>query len=1368
MQAGQDDQAGDPHVLVQQLVRELEQTHHLCIQAKQRIPPNGRDETGLSGLIGRELLRLTTQSAAYVTQHPRAFALIAPELLRLGDQFRAINEYKAAAVCFYGRILGHYQPQGEKGHDALSVQATFGLALCRFQTAKGLCTSRSDAFVRLPGTLERLLDALALLCTGLETAVQLEVSEPHGFAWLVLNGTVLLYSMARPLQLLGFEAEVVHALKLSLLTLESTVSLCTTRYIKWRVQLYAAVCDCYEAMALKGGNAKHWTKAATACAEQALKTVLRLRKEEELDLPLPSDVAQTLDQVQTTADMLVARARWNATHEPLTKKLLQSSFADAADQIRVAVDWMARRTKADSTSVGLLGAASDETIAAVQEPLALIMDTITPLLITAPSQGSETGRQVDASHFDVRLDAVFPLPFHFMLLKELYRLKRPTELTLLVQTGLKRVAADGISASVRSKAEAELALFKALVTLDSATTDVSEGQQQFSVVVIRSADGNRAIPIPVAPLLAVAAALTDCICVDDGSMAQSRGDLLVAVAVKLWQEFARPMVDEIDATETGRASNQLVSVARDLLLTLHRTFTMVDYDDVLLLATVGFRLTQLLRMQQCYRLAGSVVRVVLDKINDRRDQIVRIASHCDTMTAPLSLALSCGSFTFNLDMELSKSDCATTGNSNARDSVGVQGTGSQFGAVHQDLACLQVDLTLLLYQVELEEAACVDALARPVEDPIDAIPPLLATLEAKLVSQSKKNGYAKLLLNLQRMKLPSKAKKEQEALVAECLQCLHRLEAQERELQRCLMASDANEKTGGGIPVAPVVVSRSSTSMTVRIRSFEPPRVASKRRAVAYYMVYAKPVGAGTAVSVTNNDLPGTGEPIFTSERLLATVDDLVPNESYVFAVAAFDQNNEIIQEIGETSAPVVALNPLPAMLCYGYLAQTCQDLNLFDRARQVAAELYAMVVSRQIPPRAGWKASPFYRNALQYNVVARIPVPILNSIIRAIFILCHEEAGDPKRDGRLSSLELKSVTGDQVVVLEMTRKICIGIELACITGNHEAIRLLCFKGYRVLLPILHLDSVRGMTFPALATLYEALLRIPYSDWDVDTQSIFARVGFELFRIALECRELAQAVMAMLSKVHHEDKPAESKKSNELRGLEEALALHQLKSAQQIHGQPAAAAKNAPHAAAPAKSTPQSTPRGAADSDTAVSLPSLEELIGHGSLSVPDILAQLQSRGSVHVQTVEFICKLAAAALQRDETELAEQCIASIKLPGRVSEQFRFTLTALGGACYLPDPVVAAPASAPSAPVTARSAKTPRQDDARKPKEDQPTNVSPEIDASGSGSSPREATSDQASDPGHDDDTLYVWCGELFFLQALIMVRAGVSLRSIS
>lgn len=1062
------DRAPDPHgVLVQQLVRELEQTHHLCIRTK-RIPA-GRDETAASGLIGRELLRLTAQITAYVTQHPQAFALFAPELLRLGDQFRAIDEPKAAAVFFYSRLLQHYQPEDQSAQrrDAIWVQATFGLALCRFQTAIGTCISGSDCVVRQPGTLERSLDALTLLCTGLEVAVQLEVSEPHRFAWLVLNGTVLIYSKARPLLLLGFEAEVVNALKLSLLALEATVSLCTTRYIGWRVQHYAAVCDCYAAMARKS-DVQHWTKAASACAEHALRTVLRLRKEEELDLPLPSDVAQILDQVQAAAGMLVAQARWNASHEPLTKKLLETTFSAPVDQLRFAVDWVAKRLKADSNCVGVLAAASDETISAVNEPLAFIIETIMPLLVT-PSQSSqvkESGSS-DASQFDSRLDSVFPLPFHFMLLQNLYQLKRPTELTLLIQTGLKRIAAasDNGSASMRAKAEAELALYQELIALDSAK---ARDQQQSSVAV-HSTD--RKAIIPSTQLLTVSTALVDCVCVDDGSMAQSRRDLLAAVGVKLWQEFARPMVDEIDVVDSGRASNQLVSIASDVLLALHRTFMAVDYDDVLLLATVSFRLALLLRMQQSYRLASSVIRVALDKANDRRDQIVRIASHCDTMTAPLSVALSCGSFTFNLHVDLSQSDCVT--GSRARDSVGIKGTGSQFGAAHQDLACLQVDLTLLLYQIELEEAACVDSLAKPVKDPIDMMPPLLATMEAKLISQCKKNAYTKLLLNLQRMKLPAKAKKEQDALIVECVQCLHRLVAQERELQRSLMADD---KASGDNPAAPVVVLRSSTSITVRIRPFELPRAALKRRAVAYYMVYAKPVGAGTAVSVTNCDLPGTGEPIFAPE-LLSTVYDLIPNESYVFAVAAFDHNNEIIQRIGETSAPVVALNPLPVMLCYGYLAQTCQDLSLLDRARQVAAELYAMVVSRQILPRPGWKANPFYRDSLQYDVVARIPIPILNSIIQTIFILCHEESGDPERDGRLSSLELMPVVDDQIGTLEMSRKICIGIELASITRNHEAIRLLCFKGYRILLPIFHLESVHGLTFPALATMYEVRVR---------------------------------------------------------------------------------------------------------------------------------------------------------------------------------------------------------------------------------------------------------------------------------------------------
>ncbi|CAN0085011.1 unnamed protein product, partial [Discosporangium mesarthrocarpum] len=96
--------------------------------------------------------------------------------------------------------------------------------------------------------------------------------------------------------------------------------------------------------------------------------------------------------------------------------------------------------------------------------------------------------------------------------------------------------------------------------------------------------------------------------------------------------------------------------------------------------------------------------------------------------------------------------------------------------------------------------------------------------------------------------------------------------------------------------------------------------------------LYGKPEGAGTAVSLNNTDYPGLGVPVpydpASGVCKTVTVRNLSPGESFVFAVAAFDQDgNPMGGGIGSTCPPIEALNPLPLPLCWSYVSRTALGL---------------------------------------------------------------------------------------------------------------------------------------------------------------------------------------------------------------------------------------------------------------------------------------------------------------------------------------------------------------------------------------------------------------------------------------------------------
>ncbi|KAG1703734.1 hypothetical protein DVH05_006749 [Phytophthora capsici] len=1266
-------------------------------QAKQ-VTTDGRLQVGCFGDVAQKLVPIVDRLQA---SEQLSTLKKAELLLTFGDKFYHLDEFQAASMFFYEkvvildemsletsvnntqtvleRILTNTElpaRQRSQVEGQTYIQSLFGVAMCCFHNQKN-----SDGFVKYPGHLEKMIGSLTLLRLGMELAVTMERQYSGQFTWLALNGTILVYSIAKPLQTLGCSKEVVDYLKWSLLVTETSVTLATTKYILWRLQLGSVICDCYEDLALKETTkAENHLKSAENCAQYLQQIVQRLRKEEELDLPLPVDVQRVLTQAETTSALILARVKTS------TRNAIETAFPSVRDQICAAIDALEhgktkRFTLLPSASSG------DERL----ELFELVMEIVAPML--------EEGSSVDPT--------VFPLSFHLVVIRHCLQLSKPRdEMLLLIKSAQSRVASDIIHLADAAVIKCLLELYESLHELRTSwlaweTLPEEEASEYREILPI----SGRIVPASTI-LMRLSKAMQNCVFHGDGAISRSNSDLMSSVALQMYHELAVPLLKELDATEPPQLSKSLVRLTCELLLTIHFTFVAVQFDDLLLHGQISLRLATLLSVRGKARRGCQIVRQSIERINSSRDELVRFSSHFHALESAALLSKA----SFSCAIETSKS-------SSLRD-VGVPGTGSQLGGLSQDLCCIQVDLLLLLYRLELQDAAVIDR--RPLTNSkpnVSLKNTVLSSIETKMDEECNHNGYAKVLLNIQRLTHPQKSIKERRALADESIQLLQLIEAQEEKLRSQLKPQKLSESVA---PIAPIVISRSSSAITVKVVEFRP---SSRKKSVQYYMVFAKSVGAGTAVSLNSNHLPGTATPLYPP-HLSVTISNLLPNESYVFAVAAFDSDHEVIHSIGDTSEPVVALNPLPVPMCYGYLAKACDDCQLPIRATQAANYLYNVVISHS--GRPSWTANPFYRQALKREVVAQYPIATLNLCIQALLILTHEELGDLDREGKLVAgfdSDAQALTSTQTKALEDCRKIAIAIEIACATDNLEAIRVLSFKGYRLLLPLLHLEgSCDGLTFAALVTFYQALHVIPSEYWDIDTRTICARVGFELFRITQDAHgDIKRATLPLLTAQREQIHPEEE-------SLREIVALFQLLSNLPVSSPPseaavaAVASPRAPVKEKPQTKTPITTPR-TTEETKANELQSLNEILQSSEGDVGKVFRTLEHQSDHRV--VEFAAKVCGVLLGAGENGFAriDQFLSSFKVGGVISSQFRATISSLGGDSLLPE----------------------EQADQEAKDSEMCT------------------TETEADDP-----YLYRWCGELFFIQSVLLYRKIVKLRDIN
>ena len=194
--------------------------------------------------------------------------------------------------------------------------------------------------------------------------------------------------------------------------------------------------------------------------------------------------------------------------------------------------------------------------------------------------------------------------------------------------------------------------------------------------------------------------------------------------------------------------------------------------------------------------------------------------------------------------------------------------------------------------------------------------------------------------------------------------------------QRPLFLSDEDRAAATSeSPPAPAVLHRCDRSISVLPRRWFPAAPAEKKKngrgggnsgstkklkpaappEVAYYRVFGKEAGAGTDVTLNNSALLGTAEVIpydastGTAARA-ALIRDLTPNEAYVFAVAAYDKDDNVLGKIGPSTvdAPAEAMNPLPTRMCRGYLATSALRLGCDSVAKGAALQVVKSLCSSQ------------------------------------------------------------------------------------------------------------------------------------------------------------------------------------------------------------------------------------------------------------------------------------------------------------------------------------------------------------------------------------------------------------------------------------
>ncbi|XP_062991053.1 cilia- and flagella-associated protein 54 [Elgaria multicarinata webbii] len=263
--------------------------------------------------------------------------------------------------------------------------------------------------------------------------------------------------------------------------------------------------------------------------------------------------------------------------------------------------------------------------------------------------------------------------------------------------------------------------------------------------------------------------------------------------------------------------------------------------------------------------------------------------------------------------------------------------------------------------------------------------------EPDVMDKIKKNKLSKALYLMQKATLilpVGLASSSPNQLLEEALTLIRKAEAEQNAL--CATFRQPSSSVKSKVPPPPILLFRSHCSM-----AFKPAPFASPVK-VSWYSIFGCVAGGSNPkVRLNNYNLKNTAEAVPVDETCVLEVKGLEPNQMYIFAVAAYDSDGNLIgNSIGETTMPVLAYPPLSAATVRAYLVQSAFQIENYALSKKAFQPLWDNFVTLPFPPVANVTVASVSstlsvpQNRLIPEALSRASPNLLYLFIRTIFII--------------------------------------------------------------------------------------------------------------------------------------------------------------------------------------------------------------------------------------------------------------------------------------------------------------------------------------------------------------------------------------------
>ena len=252
-------------------------------------------------------------------------------------------------------------------------------------------------------------------------------------------------------------------------------------------------------------------------------------------------------------------------------------------------------------------------------------------------------------------------------------------------------------------------------------------------------------------------------------------------------------------------------------------------------------------------------------------------------------------------------------------------------------------------------------------------------------------------------------------------------------------------------------------------------------------------------VQLNNTTLTNTNKIVPIIETL--TIQNLKNNEKYIFAYAAFDNDESMVNTIGSTSKEVELYFPLPIHYISYHVCKIAYEFKFYSICKERSKIVFNYFTEKSDIKeiKLDNKNNSIILNKLKYDYVYRTSLFELEGIAYCFYYLAKSTFNLKLNEHLIDNKVESNVYKQQKNVLKILNILNLGLEIAIYLRNYKLIKMFVIELYNTSVQIINKQNLYKELLNIFMKMSLGVNIIPNDIWDINLRKISSLIVYNIF-----------------------------------------------------------------------------------------------------------------------------------------------------------------------------------------------------------------------------------------------------------------------------